>query len=94
MAAVRIKVRLNGSATGVNLRIDPETTCKEKLVTEALVKLGHPGSSSVRMVVLCVYPLRMVVLFATRVRFCDAHLSFREGGGRGGGSPGRDLGLI
>ena len=39
MDAVRIKVRLNGAATGVALKITPETTSKAQLVAAALVKL-------------------------------------------------------
>jgi len=38
--SVRIKVRINGAATGAMLKVEPGFTTKEQLLTDGLKKLG------------------------------------------------------
>ena len=38
--SVRIKVRINGAATGATLKVKPGFTTKEQLLTDGLKKLG------------------------------------------------------
>ena len=46
---VRIKVRINGCATGAVLKIEPQSTSKEELIGDSLAKLGFSGPGQVNV---------------------------------------------